>query len=350
MSTIVATPAAPVPSRLRAEPCGATILLYHRVAEPGLDPQLLCVTPARFAEHMEVLRRECYPLSLGALVAGLREGLVPAHAVVVTFDDGYADNYTQALLLLERCDVAATVFVTSDYLSGAREFWWDELERMLLGSGTIPGRWRLHVAGEDFVFDADSAAGECRVDAAGHGGWSVARADDPTPAHRAYRELFTRLRPLGDEERRSALAKLASALGKSPAIRPTHRPLTTRELIKLANRDLVEIGGHTVTHPVLSQLSAEAQLREIRGCRATLESIVGRSVHAFSYPFGTRHDYTPATTELVREAGYRHACSNFPGLVSAGSDCFRLPRMLVRDWDGDTLLKRLRGERAVVGR
>lgn len=350
MSTLVAAPVSLVPLRRHGERFGATILLYHRVAEAESDPQLLCVTPARFAEHLEALRQEYYPLSLGALVAGLREGVVPANVVVVTFDDGYADNFTHALPLLKRYDVGATMFVASDYLSGAREFWWDDLEQMLLSPATMPGRWRLNVAGEAFVFEAGGTCDEYRVEAAVHRGWSVARADDPTPAHRAYRELFARLRPLRDKERRGVLEELSLILGRRCAIRPTHRPLTAGELIDLANSELIEIGGHTETHPVLSQLSVEAQAQEIRGCRATLEGLVGRSLHAFSYPFGTRHDYTPATTELVRNAGFRYACSNFPGMVSAGSDCFQLPRMLVRGWDGDTLLKRLRGERTVAGR
>ncbi len=350
MSTMVAAPASLGPSRRRSERLGATILLYHRVAEAESDPQLLCVAPARFAEHLDALRRNYHPLSLGALVGGLREGVVPANAVAVTFDDGYADNYTHALPLLRRYDVGATVFVASDYLSGAREFWWDELEQLLLGPATMPRRWQLDVAGEAFDFEAGGACDEVRVEAAEYRGWSVARRDDPTPAHRAYRELFARLRPLRDEVRRGVLTALSSALGRRRTIRPTHRPLTAGELIDLAQCELIEIGGHTETHPVLSRQSAAAQAQEIRGCRATLEGMVGRSVHAFSYPFGTRHDYAPATTEMVRDAGFRYACSNFPGLVPAGSDCFQLPRMLVRDWDGDTLLKRLRGEHAVAGR
>src|SRR5262245_19306871 len=110
----------------------ALILLYHRIAEPAADPFDLCVTPQHFAEHLEQLRRHHRIISLTELSQRLASGATLRHTVVLTFDDGYADNLHHAKPLLERYDAPATVFVTSGYVGQDREFWWDELERLLL--------------------------------------------------------------------------------------------------------------------------------------------------------------------------------------------------------------------------
>ena len=114
----------------------AVILLYHRVADLPSDPQLMAVTPRHFAEHLEVIRQSCRPLRLHDLGEAL-----PDRSVVVTFDDGYADNLHHAKPLLAAHDVPATVFVTSGYVGSDREFWWDDLERILLETPSLPRRW-----------------------------------------------------------------------------------------------------------------------------------------------------------------------------------------------------------------
>ena len=102
---------------------GALILGYHRVAHVHSDPHGLCVSPQHFEEQLAVLRREARPIALGELLRGLQEGHVPARAIAVTFDDGYADVLAQAQPLLERYEIPATVFVVSGCLGGS--FWWD---------------------------------------------------------------------------------------------------------------------------------------------------------------------------------------------------------------------------------
>src|SRR5215831_16190313 len=113
------------------------ILLYHRVAAIDSDPWSLCITPERFSEHLEVLR-ECMPITLEQADLSGRYG-AKRPRVVVTFDDGYADNLYAAKPLLERFDIPATVFVVTGYVGQDREFWWDELEKIIFGSETLPG-------------------------------------------------------------------------------------------------------------------------------------------------------------------------------------------------------------------
>src|SRR3712207_6612027 len=124
------------------------ILLYHRVAELNSDPWSLAVTPSHFAEHLKILRQQACPIRLQQLSQALSDGKLPDRSVVVTFDDGYADNLYNAKPLLERYGIPATVFLTTGYIGAEHGFWWDELGRLLLHSSWLPGMLRLQVNGK----------------------------------------------------------------------------------------------------------------------------------------------------------------------------------------------------------
>jgi peptidoglycan/xylan/chitin deacetylase (PgdA/CDA1 family) len=317
----------------------ALILLYHRVAEVSSDPQLLCVSPKHFAEHLEVLRRNYHPLSLRSLRRRLALNLWPPRSVVITFDDGYADNLHNALPLLEAADVPATVFVVAGQLDSRREFWWDDLERILLSTPVLPDQLNLTVDGLSYVWNLKSPNSDDCSDQR----WHVLMEAEPTPRQAAYRELAALLRGMESQARERQLEQLAAWAGLAVEGRPAYRALTSDEVKALAQDGLVEVGAHTMTHPVLSNLPGEAQQAEIVSSKRRLEELLGQPVTSFSYPYGTQSDYTTDTVRLVREAGFDCACSNFPGLVTFASDPYQLPRFLVRDWDGGEFARRLEG-------
>jgi peptidoglycan/xylan/chitin deacetylase (PgdA/CDA1 family) len=337
------TPAAPPRrpwQRLRVRR-RAVVLLYHRVAETDSDPQLLCVSPQHFDEHMRVIRRLAIPIALDTLAEAARNDRVPRRGLAVTFDDGYADNLFNAKPVLQRHDVPATVFVASGHVGAQREFWWDDVERLMLSRPI--GRENLDVSLGlcQHSFSLGPRSGRAAFEAADTC-WDVTQPYDPTPRHTVYRKLQSLLKPAEPTARRRAIAKLAQTLGFDGRGRATHRAMTADEVRKLAEGDLVSIGAHTVTHPQLARRPLHEQRREIRECKAALETIVGRSVNSFSYPFGGTGDFDNTSVALVRHAGYRAACANVPGTVTARSDMYRLPRFLVRDWDGAEFAHRLR--------
>lgn len=319
----------------------ALILLYHRVTELPKDPQLLSVSPRHFAEQLQVIRQYFYPISLQELVKRVRQGQVPHRAVALTFDDGYADNLYQAKPLLEKHDVPATVFVTTGYIGQRREFWWDELERVFLEPRMLPRVLQLKVRGTALQWTLGEASLYTQEEFQRHRGWSVLEQHNPTPRHCTYRELHQVLRTLPQEEQERAVNEILAWAGTTPIGRPTHRTLSPDEVVRLADGGLVEVGAHSVTHPVLSVLSVERQHIEINESKRHLEEILGCAVTSFSYPYGTRSDFNSTTIQLVREAGFLCACANFSGLVVRGSDLFQLPRLLVRDWDGEEFMRRL---------
>ena len=273
---------------------GGVVLLYHRVFEPERDPQLLAVRPRHFEEHMALVRERFRPMALGELVEGARRRRVPERAVAVTFDDGYADNLHQAKPVLERSDVPATVFVATGYTGTGREFWWDELDRLLHGS----------------------------------------------EAYEASLAEFKLLPPAAVEER---LERMRAEIGEPTggAHRAENRAMTVEELSEISGDGLVELGAHTRRHPSLASQAAETERRELRQSKDDLERWLDQPVEAVSYPFGGRPDWSRRTRHAARAAGFAYAAANVPGLVNRWAGRFALPRHLIRDWPGDEFESRL---------
>jgi len=319
------------------------ILVYHRVAELEVDPQMLAVAPKHFAEHLEVLREDYRPMTFKDWVANLKRGRLPRHAVAVTFDDGYADNLFNAKVLLEKYGVPATVFIAAGQVGHGEEFWWDQLEQILLGPGDLPEEMDLDMGGTTVRFRLSEKAQKTERKYALHRAWNLFRPDDPTCRHQAYRSLCQLFRAMDGEVRKVNLDKMSSCAGVSRQARATHRTLSELEVKDLSSGELVEVGAHTVTHPMLSRLSSDQQRAEIRLGKQMLEEMIGRRVGSFAYPYGTAGSYTAETVASVRDAGFDQACSNFEGRVWRLTDRYQLPRTVVRNWSGDEFARRLEG-------
>ena len=314
----------------------ALILLYHRVANLRTDPWSLAVKPHRFAEHLEVLREYANPVQLGELPRRLGDGGLPDRSVVITFDDGYLDNLLNAKPLLERHAVPATVFVASGFIGQEREFWWDELDRLLLQPGTLPEKVHLRVEGKTYDWELGEAAEYTEEDFQSHRGWK-AWTESQTPRQQLYTALYDLLRPLGPAERRRKFAEVRAWRVDGQGRRPRHRPLSVEEIGRLQEGGLVEVGAHTVNHPLLSEVPMAVQRREIRQSKARLEEILGHDVSTFAYPYGKSTDYGAETVDLVRRAGFACACSTVVDVVRGSSDPFQLPRIWVRNCSGERL-------------
>ncbi len=310
------------------------ILLYHRVEEVWPDPWGLAVSPANFREHLEVISGYGTALSLNELVESLRAGKVPRKGIVLTFDDGYADNLNIAKPLLEEIGIPATVFVATGYIGGQREFWWDALDKVFLQPNTLPRELRLAIRGDEHQWDLGDAAVYTaehavldRVSKGGHGSVGVRQ--------KTYQDVWKLLHPLTDVERRMALDELQAWSGVDPSVRPSHRLMSREEVRKLDDGDIVEVGAHSVTHSSLGSLTRDEQVNEIRQCKSVLEDILERPVTNFAYPFGKDWDFNQDTINAVREAGFESACSTTRTHVGREADLFQLPRVVASDVNGE---------------
>jgi peptidoglycan/xylan/chitin deacetylase (PgdA/CDA1 family) len=312
------------------------VLMYHRIADPrGTDPFNLCVTPERFAQQMDVLARFGRVMRLTELADALSAGRLPRRAAVVTFDDGYVDNLEVAKPVLQRFGLPATVFMTAGDIGRAREFWWDELEGLLLQPGALSRELRIDQAGIEW--DLGEQATYTEADRVCDAGWGF---DEPPRGARqkVFRDVYYRLWPLGHAERLEVLDRLLAAAGRAPMVRPERRAMTPAEMCKLAHGGLIEVGAHTVTHPYLPARPADEQRREAVESRARLREILDHDVTSFAYPYGA-HD--EAVVRAVADAGFKRACVCMGHAVRPSSELLRLTRADTGDWDAATFERRL---------
>lgn len=319
---------------LRRPAPDAVVLLYHRVVDLESDPQLLAVSPDHFEEQMRLIANDYRPMSLQDLATCVRRGSVPDRAVVVTFDDGYEDNLAIAKPILEKYQVPATVFVASGAVGSDREFYWDKLEDIFLFDRGLPSELILSIEGEELRWSIGGEAGGY-TDLS----WNALSPKPMSRRQSIYLELCDRLRPMAHDLQAAILNDICEWAGISPLSRETHRTMTADQVRQLTSGGLVEVGAHTIDHPILATLSINEQRRQIQQSRDDLQAMVGQPVQGFSYPYGTRSSYAQATIDVVCDAGFTCACSNFTGGLGRGADPYQLPRMLVRDWAGDRFLQ-----------
>lgn len=300
---------AAVARRLPSRRPRAVVLVYHRVGQRGLDPWHLTIEPEIFAGQMETLARDWSPVSLPELVDGLGERRLPERAVAVTFDDGYADNLHAAGPLLAAHEVPATVFIATGYVEARREFWWDELERLVRRAAEAAIELELEVGARRFTYEPLTQAA----------------------ATNAVADLQFALRRATVDEIAASVEALRASVG-APAgmpVRDTHRPLEPDELRLLARDELIEIGAHTRWHACLARASRAEQQDELAGSKRRLEDWLDRRVSSVSFPFGRRaRDYTRKTVRIAREVGFERAAVRFPARVTALTSPLQIPRVV----------------------
>lgn len=313
---------------------GPTILMYHRVASPRIDPWGLAVRPDRFEQHLAVLRRTRLPLPMSEFVSRLQRGTLPDRAVAITFDDGYVDNLHEASPRLASAAVPATLFLATGFVGQRHEYWWDELARgILLGIGAVDAE--VKIGSESIVLvlrDGDERDSGWRA-------WQEPR----TARQRAYLAAWKRLRTAAPAEREHAMARLRTVL-EIPPPDPRDLPMTASEVAALAEGRVFDFGGHTATHAVLPALAPAERRDDIRQGRAACERLIGSRITGFAYPHGALDDDSEAA---VRECGFAWACCTASRPVPArGADRYALPRLGVLDWDGPAFERALQELRA----
>ena len=295
-------------------------LIFHRVL-PQSDPLFPGeVDAVRFDRLMAIVARAFTVLTLGQALDLRAAGRLPPRALVITFDDGYADNAEIALPILQRHGLLASFFVSTGFLDGGR-MWNDTVIECVRGSAAPVLDLALFGLGEVPISSLDQK-----------------RA--------AIGALLSKLKYLSLAERETALARLC-AVACCPNL-PGTLMMRTEQVVQL-HRAGMEIGGHTVHHPILRVLPDDEAEAEIAGGRDQLQEMIGAPVTVFAYPNGRPgQDYDERHVAMVRRMGFAGAVSTAPGVAVADTDPFQMPRFTPWDrdparWVGRLLHRRLRG-------
>ena len=278
------------------------IITYHRILEchdPLLEPEPDVDT---FTWQMETLAACFNVLTLPEAIAAIRENRVPPRAVCISFDDGYRSCHDLALPILARLNLPATVFVTTGYLDGGN-------------------MWN------DRIIEAVRRLPEGPLDLTEVG---MGRHVMPRPEGR--KEITQKISD--DCKYLSACnrIKVIEKLEKITGIDPVTSLMLTREMIVNLAKQGIEIGGHTVTHPILTKLNDQDARFEIEENKRVLEKITGKPLQLFAYPNGkVGSDFDQRHVQMVSDAGYTAAFTTAFGAATKASDLFQIPRS--RPWD-----------------
>jgi len=277
-----------------------SVLIFHRV-NATRDPIFPGDPHAASFEAMLRLVASCFTvIPLHEAVQGLERGTLPRGALAITFDDGYADNATVALPILARLGLPATFFVAAGFIDGGRMF-------------------------NDVVIESVRAFAGTQCDL---GPWG--RHDVATPAQKAatIAALIGRIKHLAPAARDDAVADIADRLAVP---RPPSLMMTSAQVRALSSAGM-DVGGHTLTHPILARIPAADAEREIAAGREALEGLTRAPVRMFAYPNGTpRGDYGAEHVAIVRRLGFSGACSTAVGVARRGADSYQVPRFT--PWD-----------------
>ena len=236
-------------------------LYYHRVTNLTSDPWSMAITPEEFEHHLKYL-------SGNFRIVGFEDDWsdIEDKAITISFDDGYHDFYSNALPLLEKYQVPATIFISTANIDTNREFWWDRLERLLWHSSKVPEI--IHVGKEKISTVGDEALKKAL-----------------SSVRLVLKESYTM------KERERFLDELEMRCeGTIEPDMPAGRTLTTEEIKMLSKSDFVTIGSHTRTHAALAFADENEQREEIGESIKTLEKITGKKIRTFSYPYGSYND------------------------------------------------------------
>ena len=294
-------------------PHGVLILNYHRIGDgsrSAFDRELWSATAPGFDEQVAFLARHCDVIAPSDLTYAL--GRSRGRHVMITFDDGYRDNYDLAFPVLRQHRVPATFFVATGFIDHPALPWWDEIAALVRGTAASElamspwFRAPLQLSGDD-------------------------RA-------RPIRQVLEFYKTLPTHDNDAFLAQLRAETGvETPAVTPDH--WMTWDMIRDMHANGMGIGGHTVHHPVLARMPRDQQLAEIEGCRKRINQELGAEMDYFAYPVGGRDSFNADTWACLQDQGVKAAFSYYGGFATRDSARYDVPRVAIETSIGTNLFR-----------
>ena len=282
------------------------ILKYHRASSGDLRRHLLYLR-----QHYRMLPLEEALEELYSAHEGWKRRRDRRSPLVLTFDDGYYDNYTHAFALARELHIPITIFLVPGYIESGEHFWWVQPRHLVRHA-------QVHKV---------ALEGHC---------YHLERADERELLAQTIETCLCRARTVAEREDFLAHVRTLLAVPSSVTFEEAVRPLTWDEVREMMESGRVSFGGHTMHHPILAFLSSPDEVRrEIAECRFVLERQLGHAVRTLSYPIGSLDHIGAVALQAVDEAGYNWAVTTTRGINRPTDDPHmlrRVPGDVSRHW------------------
>jgi peptidoglycan/xylan/chitin deacetylase (PgdA/CDA1 family) len=280
---------------------GVIILMLHKVDENS-DALPLTISAKIFEQILTELTAQHEIVSLDSLFdANNKFSANEKLRFVITFDDGYRNNYDYAYPILSKHKVPAIIYLSLGHLDGDFFFWYEQLAIGLKKSPL------------ENIDLTDLGSGKC----------SLKNQQD---REAALIQLNQWLKLFSDQERMDKLEIILSRLQVDDAKKEVS-PMLSWEMVEEMMVNNIDFGSHTISHPILSHESRDSIEYEVVTSKEKLERKLGKSITGFAYPNGTLDDYNDTVLEFVEKAGYLHACTTVEGTNYQDADPYQLKRI-----------------------
>ena len=275
----------------KLNPSRLTVLNYHRIEEPDSKRSFfkpnISASPKMFGNQLDFLAQKFNLISLSDLVLWLSGGeKLPSNSALITFDDGYLDNYTNAFPQLKKRNIPAVIFLATDYIGRSRPFYWDLIA------------WSFHQTKQD------------HLSVPKFGDWSW--ADDPEKDDCAHL-VIELLKKQSEQDKEKIIEKILQYLRITIADDAFSNLFLNWDQVRMLQAAGIEMGAHTKSHPILTRVPIEVAIEEMRQSKLRIEQEIKKDVISFAYPNGQLDDFSPEIVKGVESIGYLAAFTLLAG-------------------------------------
>lgn len=292
---------------------------YHRIGDKDtslFDPNVFSCTAEQFEKHIIFYNQTFTVISIEQLIEKIESNqVIDKKYAVITFDDGYVDNYTAAFPILKKYRTPAAFYIATDYLDEPHIPWWDEIAWLIRNSQVNS----IQLTSWQEPVDISSGTIIDKV-----------------------RTVLRVIKQENDRTMEDKIAELAKICQCNMPLEVRSIPLFMNwQQAKEMSDNGMHIGSHTLSHSILSHLSPDAQREEISLSKTKIESFLDKEVSSIAYPVGGKSAFTQVTQQLACKAGYKLAFSFIPGVIYSfnESNRYQLMRLPV---DGDCTVNQLK--------
>lgn len=287
------------------------ILAYHRVLDDNpqsfpFDEELISADRETFYQQMRFVSRNFDVISFRDLYECELAGRAwPRRALIVTFDDGYKDNYNHAFPVIKQLGLTATIFLTTGHIGQSKSFWWDQIAYCF-----------KHTKRREIALPEVSP--------------QPFRLTSESERAKAIQSVLYWIKEIAEQSKREFLESLSLNLDVAPPQSLVEGMHMTWDDVRQMYAAGIEFGSHTVTHPILSNVSEAQLLDEVSLSKKIIEENIGEAILSFAYPAGRKSRFTDGARRIVAQCGFQYAVAYEEGLVTQDKfDRYALPRIHV---------------------